>query len=129
MKPKLPAIIIHAGAGKYLGSAHKEERARESLQRIVSESYKRLQTKSAIEVVTFAITELENDSQFNAGTGGKLQRDGVARLTAALMDGDQHRFAGVINIEQVKNPILTAKELLKEKDRVLAGEGAVAFAR
>jgi L-asparaginase len=45
------------------------------------------------------------------------------------MDGDQKKFAGVINIEEVKNPILVAKELMTAKDRVLGAEGATAFAR
>jgi len=129
MKKNLPAIIIHAGAGKYLGSNVKEERARESLQKIVSASYEMLKTKSALETVTWAVSQLENDPQFNAGTGGKLQSDGVARLTAALMDGDLHKFSGVINLEQAKNPILVAQKLLSEKDRVLAAEGATLYAR
>lgn len=128
-KSDLPAIIIHAGAGKYLGSAAKEERARVSLQHIVKGAFELLQKQSAVDAVTWAITQLENDPQFNAGTGAKLQRDGTPRLTAALMDGDKHRFAGVINIEQVKNPILVSSELLKEKDRVLTSVGAKEFAR
>lgn len=45
------------------------------------------------------------------------------------MDGPSERFAGVINLEQIKNPILVAKALLDENDRILATEGALAFAR
>ena len=125
----LPALVIHAGAGKFLASKTKEARAREALRRIVDEAYARLARRPALEVVIWAVAQMEDDPQFNAGTGAKLQSDGIARLTATLMDGEQHRFAGVVNIEEVKNPVLVAAELLKEKDRVLAGDGARAFAR
>jgi L-asparaginase len=38
-------------------------------------------------------------------------------------------MSGVINIENVKNPIFVAKELMKVDDRILGGEGAIQFAR
>jgi L-asparaginase len=50
-------------------------------------------------------------------------------MSAALMDGNSLRFSGVINIEDVKNPILVAECLFNVDDRVLGGEGALAFAR
>ena len=45
------------------------------------------------------------------------------------MDGKTQKFSGVINLEDVKNPIEVAKELLTYEDRVLSGEGALDFAR
>ena len=45
------------------------------------------------------------------------------------MDGKTQRFSGVINIEDVKNPICIAEKLLKYEDKVLSGNGALAFAR
>jgi L-asparaginase len=45
------------------------------------------------------------------------------------MDGVTQKFSGVINIENVKNPIQVAEQLLVVDDRVLGGEGALAFAR
>ena len=44
-----------------------------------------------------------------AGTGSKTQHDGQIRMSAALMDGSKTRFSGVINIQNVQNPILIAK--------------------
>lgn len=129
-KKTTPALVIHAGAGKQLGSHAREERARVSLLRIVDEAFDRLMKKMpAVEVVAWAVSELENDAQFNAGTGAKLQKDGNARLTASLMDGKNHRFSGVLNVEKIKNPIFVAKNLQFEKDRVLAGDGAMLYAR
>jgi L-asparaginase len=127
--PKLPAVVIHAGAGRRLGSHVKEERARESLRRIVEETFERLHHHSAEDCVVWAVSELENDPQFNAGTGGKLQIDGVVRLSASLMNGATGRFSGVVNIEQVRNPIQVAQRLQAERDRVLAAGGSQSYAR
>ena len=45
------------------------------------------------------------------------------------MDGPRMRFAGVINVTGLRNPILLARQLLEEEDRVLCGEGALNRAR
>jgi L-asparaginase len=44
------------------------------------------------------------------------------------MNGETQKMSGVINIQDVKNPILVAKELMKEDDRVLGGNGAKQYA-
>src|SRR3989442_67611 len=98
----LPALVIHAGAGKLPESPILAERMKSSLREIAAGLFSRLQRSSALECVVWAVTQMEDDPQFNAGTGAKLQSDGVPRLTAAVMDGDTHRFSGVINIERVK---------------------------
>jgi L-asparaginase len=66
---------------------------------------------------------------FNAGIGSQIQSDGKIRMSASLMDGTTEKFSGVINIEEVKNPIQVALELMKVDDRVLGGSGATNFAR
>ena len=45
------------------------------------------------------------------------------------MDGHRTRFSGVINIEEIKNPILVAASLQNEPDRILADQGAARFAK
>ena len=49
---------------------------------------------------------LEDCELFNAGTGSRIQADGEIRMSAALMDGVNNTFSGVINLQYVKNPIL-----------------------
>lgn len=66
---------------------------------------------------------------FNAGIGSQIQSDGKIRMSASLMDGTSQKFSGVINIEEVKNPIKVAQLLMNVDDRVLGGEGATNFAR
>ena len=124
-----PVLIIHGGAGNAL-DAKRKARLRKKISRILQLAYAKLvKTDSAIEAVAYAVQLLEDDPEFNAGIGSQLQADGKARLTASIMDGFCERFAAVVNLEQIKNPILVARALLHEKDRILAGKGAFSFAK
>ena len=124
-----PVLIIQGGAGRGFKDSRRPARIRKKLTRILKNSYEKLAETNALEAVTYAVKLLEDDSEFNAGTGSQLQADGVARLSASLMDGARLRFAAVVNLEKIKNPILVARTLLEEKDRVLAGIGALQFAK
>ena len=123
-----PALFIHGGAG---GRADRARAAllRRSLRAICERSYARLSTRSALDTVAFVVQQLEDDPLFNAGTGSVLQWDGRVRMSASVMDGRRGRFAGVLNIERVRNPVLVAQQLLDRPDRILAGPPATRFAR
>lgn len=101
----------------------------EALKEIVLSGYVYLQNHSALETVVKVTELLENDVLFNAGTGSQIQRDGKIRMSAAIMDGQNQKFYGVMNIEKVRNPIRVAEKLYGYEDRVLGGEMATAFAR
>lgn len=123
-------IIIHGGFFSESSTNHETKVAKqEALLRIVKDSYAYLQTHSAVETVVYAVSRLEDDALFNAGIGSQIQSDGKIRMSASLMDGTTEKFSGVINIEEVKNPIQVALELMNVDDRVLGGEGATSFAR
>lgn len=124
-----PKLIIHGGLGTARGHARGKDKERESLRRIAEQSFVFLQEHSAVEAAVYAVSLLEDDPLFNAGTGSKLQSDGIIRMTASVMDGYLQRFAGVINIRDVKNPVQIAARLLEYEDRVLAGQEALDFAR
>jgi L-asparaginase len=124
-----PVLIIQGGAGRGSKDPRRSVRIRKKISRILKLAYEELFTSDALEAVTYAVKLLEDDPEFNAGTGSQLQADGQARLSASLMDGRDLRFAGVINIEKIRNPILIARALLDERDRVLSGQGAFRFAR
>ena len=102
---------------------------RRSLRAVCEDAYAYLETRSAVDGVRFAVRRLEDDPLFNAGTGSVLQRDGKARMSASIMDGALRRFSAVLNIEGVRHPVDVASALQGEEDRVLAGSGAVRFAR
>jgi L-asparaginase len=123
-------IIIHGG---FFSESHTNLETKTAKQnallRIVKESFEYLKSHTALETVVFATTLLEDDALFNAGIGSQIQRDGKIRMSASLMDGITHKFSGVINIEDVKNPIQVAEVLMREDDKVLGGSGATNFAR
>src|SRR6185436_13990724 len=77
-----------------------------------------------------AVVVLEDDPQFNAGTGAVLNRDGEAELDASVMAGNDLRCGGVAAIMRVRNPVLVARRVMEDTPHVLlAGSGALAFAR
>jgi L-asparaginase len=123
-------LIIHGGFFSESSTNDDVKRAKQkALSNIVEKSYDFLQTHTAIETVVYAVSLLENCDLFNAGQGSQIQSDGKIRMSASLMDGVSKRFSGVINIENVKNPILVAEQLMNYDDRVLGGDGALRFAR
>ncbi len=123
-------IIIHGGFFSESSTNHETKVAKQTaLLRIIKDSYAYLQTHSALETVVYAVSLLEDDALFNAGIGSQIQGDGKIRMSASLMDGETQKMSGVINIEEVKNPIQVAQVLLKEDDRILGGSGATNFAR
>ena len=123
-------IIIHGGFFSESSTSLETKIAKqEALLRIVKDSYAFLQNHSALETVVYAVSQLEDDELFNAGIGSQIQSDGKIRMSASLMDGVSQKMSGVINIEEVKNPIQVAEVLMQVDDRILGGSGATKFAR
>lgn len=123
-----PALVIHGGTGSMPDRRRIAAYCR-SLRAIGRDAYRHLQRHSALETVVYAVSLLEDDPLFNAGTGSMLQRDGVARMSASVMDGSAARFAAVLNIDRVRHPVAVASDLLGRPDRILAGSPATEFAR
>ncbi|RZM20707.1 MAG: asparaginase, partial [Pedobacter sp.] len=123
-------LIIHGGFfSESSTSAETKKAKQDSLSAIVTKGYEYLQTHSALETVIHVVSLLEDDVLYNAGLGSQIQSDGKVRLSASVMNGRTQHFAGVINVEDVKNPISVAAKLLDYDDRVLSGSGAQQFAR
>lgn len=85
-------------------------------------------SRTPLENVVNAVIKMEDDEDFNAGTGSVMRIDGSIQMDAAVMiPGD---FGSVMAIERVKNPILVAKDVLEKSPHImLASDGAVKFAR
>jgi L-asparaginase len=123
-------LIIHGGFFSESSTNHETKVAKQNaLERIVKDSYEFLKIHSALETVVYAVSLLEDDELFNAGIGSQIQSDGKIRMSAAVMDGETQKMSGVINIEEVQNPVKVAQILMKYDDRVLGGSGATNFAR
>ncbi|HVW16340.1 MAG TPA: isoaspartyl peptidase/L-asparaginase [Mucilaginibacter sp.] len=123
-------LIIHGGFFSESKTNQEVKHAKqEALREIVKLGYKHLHSHSALETVVYTVCLLEDCDLFNAGTGSQIQSDGKIRMSASLMDGKTMQFSGVINIEDVKNPICIAEKLQNMPDKVLSGKGAREFAR
>lgn len=119
-------IVVHGGAGKITNLARRTKK----LIKVCEAGYKILKNGGkAIDAIQHVVVMLEDDPDFNAGTGGSLNIEGEAELDAAIMTGDL-QIGAVASMKNVKNPILVARKVMEETDHVLlVGEGATKFAR
>lgn len=123
-------LIIHGGFFSEFNTDTATKNAKQqSLRRILFDGYEYLKNHSAFETVIYTVSLLEDDPLFNAGIGSQIQSDGKIRMSAAVMDGKSQKMSGVINIENVKNPIKVAERLIDFEDRILGGEVAGDFAK
>jgi beta-aspartyl-peptidase (threonine type) len=83
---------------------------------------------NALDAVEAAIIILEDDERFNAGTGSFMRLNGSIEMDAILMDSEGNCGA-VAAIRDVKNPISVARKVMRTPHVLLAGEGAIEFAR
>ena len=119
-----PKLIIHGGAGRAMRDPERAPIVRAALLAVLEEVYPTLVAgASAGDAVRHACRLLEDDPNFNAGTGACMQVDGKIRLSASIMDGERQSFSGVINGNRIRNPIELAHALQTRDDRVLASEG------
>ncbi|MDN5627231.1 MAG: isoaspartyl peptidase/L-asparaginase [Weeksellaceae bacterium] len=122
-------IIIHGGFFSESSQSHDVKLAKQnSLKAIAKKAFEFLKDNSAFDTVAYAVSLLEDDELYNAGIGSQIQSDGVIRMSAAIMNGETQKMSGVINIQDVKNPVFVAKELINEDDRILGGKGAKEYA-
>ena len=123
------ALIAHGGAGSWRPGSDAD--ATEGLHEAVSRGRAVLRAGgSALDAVCATVVALEDDPNFNAGTGAVLNFDGFCELDASVMESGESRVGAVAAVQRVKNPILVARKVMEETDHVmLTGEGAQRFAR
>lgn len=84
---------------------------------------------SALDAVVAAVRVLEDDPEFNAGTGAALTRDGAVETDASVMDGDTRRIGAVAAVPDLGNAVALARAVLEAGEHVLlAGPAAWQFA-
>lgn len=122
--PSVPAmVLVHGGAGTLPSQSGQVAIAAEA-------GWNTLEAGgSAVDAAVAAAMVLEDDPDFNAGTGSNIRMDGeTVQMDAAVMN-DRGDFGAVAVIQRVKNPVLVAREVMKSPHLILAGEGATRFAR
>ncbi len=122
------AIIVHGGAGDIEDG--RTESAQAGCREAALVGWRILQLGgSALDAVEAAVRSLEDNPNFNAGTGACLTTDGNIQLDAGIMDGHALSVGAVADVELIKNPISLARKVLESPHALLVGEGAQQFAQ
>lgn len=118
------AILVHGGAGRV--AAERYDRLRAGVRAAAEAGNAVLAAGgSALDAVIAAVRVLEDDPEFNAGTGAALTRDGTVETDAAVMDGDTQRAGAVAAVPDLANPIVLARAVLDAGEHVLLAGPAV----
>jgi beta-aspartyl-peptidase (threonine type) len=122
------AIIVHGGAGRV--AAERAGRLRAGVRAAAEAGDAVLGADgSALDAVVAAVQLLEDDPEFNAGTGAALTRDSTVETDACVMDGWLRRVGAVAAVPDLANPVVLARAVLEAGEHVLlAGPAAWRFA-
>ncbi|HET7921561.1 MAG TPA: isoaspartyl peptidase/L-asparaginase family protein [Gammaproteobacteria bacterium] len=123
------SILVHGGAGEIDPASLPERLA--GCRKAADAGYAILKRGgSAVDAVEAAVTVLEDDPLFNAGTGSTLNVLGRVETDAAIMDGANLRAGAVAAISGVRNPVKLARAVMQHTTHVLmTGDGATQLAR
>ena len=124
-----PIVVVHGGAG-HVPPERRDAHARGCEAAAAAGLEVLLAGGSAMDAVVRAVEVMEDDPQFNAGTGGSLTTEGTLELDAAVMEGTARRGGAVAALPPFQYPVRIAREVMRDGKHVLyACEGAVRFAR
>ncbi len=125
-----PLLMLHGGAGPVDGNPEFWDSLRPQLKSTVFSHWDKIRDgMPAVEAVTALVHELESLEDFNAGKGAYLQNDGLARLSASLMDGAKEIFSGVHLVTNIHHPSELCQELQNREHTVFGPHGAQLIAR
>jgi len=123
------AIALHGGAGPVAGRDYSI--AEEHLRSLAENCEAQLIAGgSALDVVEYAVAELESSGFYVAGRGSAANSRGYVELDASIMDGSTRDAGAVAAVRDVVNPVRVARGVMEKSPHVmLIGNGALAFAR
>lgn len=123
------AFALHGGAGAVAGRDYAS--VEEHLYKLTARCEAMLaEGGNALDVVEFAVIELENSGMYVAGRGSAPNSAGYVELDASIMHGPTREAGGVAALPGFENPIQIARGVMEKTPHVLlAGTGAQAFAR
>ena len=122
-------IVLHGGAGAVAGRDYTETEAHQGALADVCNGMLR-DGASALDVVEHAVADMESSGLYVAGRGSAPNSIGQVELDASIMDGDTRMAGAVAILRDFANPVRVARGVIEKTPHVmLAGEGAVAFAR
>lgn len=122
------AIALHGGAGPVAGRDYTETEAHIGDLAVACQA--KLESGAlALDVVEFAVAELEACGLYVAGRGSAPNSAGYVELDASIMHGPSREAGGVAGLCGFQNPIRVARGVMEQTPHVLlAGQGAANFA-
>ena len=129
MTSRVPALIVHAGAGADPASGREE--LRRGTRDAVAAGWAVLhQGGGAVDAVEAAVCAMEDNPRFNAGRGSVLTTQGTVEMDASIMEGDGLKNGAVACVTAMRHPISLARLILEGgRYSFFVGEGAMARAR
>jgi beta-aspartyl-peptidase (threonine type) len=123
------AFALHGGAGAVAGRNY--DSVEEHLRELTSKCETMLaKGDTALDVVEFAVVELERSGMYVAGRGSAPNSVGYVELDASIMHGPTREAGAVAALPGFESPIQIARGVMEKTPHVLlAGSGAKAFAR
>ncbi len=122
------AVALHGGAGPVPG---RDYAVTEAHLRGLAESCESMlaSAASALDVVEYAVAELESCGLYVAGKGSAPNTAGFVELDASIMHGSTREAGAVAAVIDVVNPVRVARGVMEKTPHVmLAGSGALNFA-
>ncbi len=122
------ALAVHGGAWNIPDDA--VDASREGVRLALQAGWAVLTAGgTSLDAVETAVRLLEDDPNFDAGRGSRLNAAREVEMDAAIMDGRRLDVGAVGAIRQVRHPIHAARIVLERSPHVLlVGEGARSFA-
>ncbi len=129
MTSRVPALVVHGGAGADPRTGREEMRA--GMAEAARAGWERLTAGgSSLDAVEAAVRVLENHPRFNAGRGSVLTSAGTVEMDASIMEGNGLTNGAVACVTGLRHPITLARRILEAgRHSFFVGEGALAQAR
>jgi len=123
------AFALHGGAGAVAGRDYAE--TEKHLAELAAACKHKLDKGGrALNVVEFAVAELEASGLYVAGRGSAPNSAGYVELDASIMDGATRAAGAVAALRDFVSPVGVARAVMEKTPHVmLTGAGAAAFAR
>jgi len=123
------AFALHGGAGAVAGRDYAE--TEKHLAKLAAACKSKLEKGGkALNIVEFAVNELETCGLYVAGRGAAPNSAGYVELDASIMDGATRAAGAVAALRDFVSPVGVARAVMEKTPHVmLAGVGAAAFAR
>jgi beta-aspartyl-peptidase (threonine type) len=117
-------ILCHGGAGEV--KKGKEKIVEEGVREAAVKGFSRLKSGgSALDAVEESVKSMEDNPNFNAGTGSVLTLKGTIEMDASISDGKTLNSGAVAMISSIRHPISLARIIMEKTDHVLiVGESA-----